>query len=261
MEMLLYEAQVEKWCVFEVTVMGHRAGNPFVDYTITGTFTCKNETIIADGFYDGDGVYKVRCMPSFVGNYTFELKGSFSEDTYTGKFNVEEASCNNHGPVGVSGTFHFAYGDGKPYYSFGTTCYVWTHQPEALQLQTLETLKNSGFNKIRFCIFPKHYVYNFNEPITYPFEGTPMDSSVLTKENFNQYNGNAPGNDWDFQRFNPEHFRLIERRILDLIALGIEADLIVMHPYDRWGFSEMRSEADDRYWRYVIARFASFRNV
>lgn len=34
-----------------------------------------------------------------------------------------------------------------------------------------------------------------------------------------------------------------------------------MHPYDRWGFSEMSAECDDLYWKYVIARFSAYRNV
>lgn len=49
--------------------------------------------------------------------------------------------------------------------------------------RTLKSLEESGFNKIRFCIFPKHYDYNLKEPRSYPYEGTPMDSRVLTKEN------------------------------------------------------------------------------
>ena len=35
---------------------------------------------------------------------------------------------------------------------------------------------------------------------------------------------------------------------------GIEADLILFHPYDRWGYSNMGAENDDRYLRYVVAR-------
>lgn len=30
-----------------------------------------------DGFYDGDGVYKIRLMPLFVGNCTFSIETSF----------------------------------------------------------------------------------------------------------------------------------------------------------------------------------------
>ena len=49
----------------------------------------------------------------------------------------------------------------------------------------------------------------------------------------------------------PEH---LEQRIADLAKLGIEADLIVLHPYDRWGFSDMSPAQDDRYLRYLVSR-------
>ncbi len=127
--------------------------------------------------------------------------------------------------------------------------------------QTIETLKRSPFNKIRFCVFPKHYPYNLKEPRSYPYVGTPMDSGVLTDENFQSYTGKTEGNTWDFGRFNPAHFKHIESCIGVLRDLGIEADLILMHPYDRWGFSCMTHEQDAFYLRYVIARFAAYRNI
>lgn len=34
-----------------------------------------------------------------------------------------------------------------------------------------------------------------------------------------------------------------------------------MHPYDRWGFSEMTAKQDDLYWEYVLARFSAYRNI
>ena len=261
MNSFAYEKSVEKWDVFEVTVNGKSDKNPFIDYQIQGYFKSKNETKIIDGFYDGNGIYKVRFMPSFEELYSFEITGNFSEQSYKGEFQATTPKESNHGPVRVSGTYHFAYEDGNPYYSIGTTCYVWTLQPEEMQLKTLETLKNSAFNKIRFCVFPKHYDFNFNEPISYPYEGRPCDNSKLTKDNFMLYNGRADGNEWDFTKFNPVHFQLLEKRIYDLMALGIEADIIVMHPYDRWGFSEMDAKADDLYWNYIIARFSAFRNI
>lgn len=88
-----------------------------------------------------------------------------------------------------------------------------------------------------------------------------MDSSVLTRDNFQEYTGKTEGNHWDFTRFRPDHFRQIEWCVERLQELGIEADIIVMHPYDRWGFSSMTKEQDAQYWKYVIARFAAYRNV
>lgn len=231
-----------------------------MEQTFEGTFTGKNETITTAGFYDGDGVYKVRFMPSFEGEYTYKTTGSFPEAETQGSFTVTPATGNNHGPVRVVNTYHFAYEDGVPYYSMGTTCYVWPHQPDEVIQKTLAELDKGYFNKMRFCVFPKHYIHNFKDPQTFPYEGAPVDASGLTEENFS-YNVGFEGNQWDFTRFDPEHFRRIERAILALRDRGIEADLIVMHPYDRWGFSDMGKEADDLYWRYCIARFSAYRNL
>ena len=225
--------RVERWDVLELTVNGPQEGNPFVEQTMEGTFVGKNETVTTAGFYDGDGVYKVRFMPSFEGEYTYKTTGSFPEAETQGSFTVTPATGNNHGPVRVANTYHFAYEDGTPYYSVGTTCYVWPHQPEEVIQKTLEELDKGYFNKIRFCVFPKHYIHNFKDPQTFPYEGTPMDASGLTEENFS-YQVDFSGNHWDFTRFNPEHFRRVERAILQLRDRGIEADLIVLHPYDRW---------------------------
>lgn len=251
----------ERWGKFEITVSGPADGNPFTEQWIRGFFTGKNETVCADGFYDGDGQYRIRFMPSFEGIYSYRIEAGFLSEPLSGEVHVFPACKGNHGPVRVANTYHFAYEDGTPYYSVGTTCYVWALQSDEQIRKTLETLKNSAFNKIRFCIFPKHYDYNLGEPRSYPYEGTPMDSSVLTRDNFIQYSGKADGNEWDLERFNPEHFRHLEWCVEQLCELGIEADLIVMHPYDRWGFSCMTKEQDDLYWKYVLARFSAYRNV
>ncbi|WP_243111214.1 DUF5605 domain-containing protein [Acutalibacter sp. 1XD8-33] len=250
---------IEKWGMLEISAPGRTEGNPFTDYTCTATFRGKNETVIVDGFYDGGGIYRARFMPSFEGEYIYEMAGSFGESV-SGTFTVTAPAEDNHGPVRVVNQFHFAYEDTKPYYSVGTTCYAWAHQPEEVHRQTLEELDKGYFNKMRFCVFPKHYIHNFRDPETFPYEGTPVDNSDLCEENFS-YQVGFEGNHWDFTRFQPEHFRRIERCIVELMDRGIEADIIVMHPYDRWGFSAMTSEQDDLYWNYVVARFAAYRNV
>ncbi|BAS14759.1 conserved hypothetical protein [Arthrobacter sp. Hiyo8] len=112
-------------------------------------------------------------------------------------------------------TFHFAYEDGSPYLPIGTTSYAWTHQGDALEKQTLDTLAAGPFNKMRMCVFPKSYLFNENEPEFYPFEGSL-----------------AAG--FDYDRPNPEFYRHLEHRIGQLEELGIEADLILFHAYDRW---------------------------
>jgi hypothetical protein len=163
-------------------------------------------------------------------------------DGQEGAFTCVAPSPNNHGPVGVRNTFHFGYADGTPHVSVGTTCYAWIHQGDDLEGLTLETLADAPFNKIRMCIFPKHYAYSKNEPRFYPY--VQDDSGAF-----------------DWTRFDPTFWRHLELRLGQLSDLGIEADLILFHPYDRWGFATMGAETDDRYLRYLVARLAAYRNV
>lgn len=257
----MFTEKLERWGLFEWSEEGRTEGNSFRDYTVKARFINEHEEKTVSGFYDGDGIYKVHFMPSFEGNYQFSIKGSFSEKTYEGSFEVTKATGNNHGPVSVFNKYHFKYADNTPYYSIGTTCYVWELQSDELIEKTFRSLKESAFNKIRFCIFPKHYDFNLREPRSYPYEGTPVDNSNITRDNFLEYMGKAKGNSWDFYRFNPEHFRHIEKCISRLSELGIEADIIVFHPYDRWGFSQMNRDEDTFYMKYLINRLSAYRNV
>jgi hypothetical protein len=240
-----HAAEVEQWGLFEVALKGPTDGNPFVDVELSSTFSQDKKQVRVSGFYDGDGTYRVRFMPDVQGEWTYTTKSNRPElDGKTGKLTVGKPASGNHGPVRVRNTYHFAYADGTPHFSVGTTCYAWAHQGDKLEEQTLATLRNSPFNKIRMCVFPKWYAYNRTEPPRYPFVGT------------------AP-NKWDFERFNPEFFRHFETRVAQLRDLGIEADVILFHPYDggHWGFDRMPAAADDRYLRYVVARLAAYRNV
>ena len=120
----------------------------------------------APGFYDGDGVYRVRFMPDAEGEWTYRTRSNVAAlDGLTGAFRCGPPSAGNHGPVRVRNRHHFAYADGAPYFPFGTTCYAWTHQPLDMQRQTLDTMRASGFNKLRMAVFPKHYIFNENEPL------------------------------------------------------------------------------------------------
>jgi hypothetical protein len=236
-------ASVPRWEVFEVTLAGPSTGNPFIDVHLAATFTLEHRRVKINGFYDGAGTYKLRFMPDTEGEWTYSTSSDVASlDGKSGRFTCTPALPGTHGPVTVRNQHHFAYADGTPFFPFGTTCYAWVHQSEKLQEQTLETLRTAPFNKVRMCVFPKSYEYNHNEPTLYPFE---RDSA-----------GNS-----DFTRLNPAYFAHIEHRIGDLRALGIEADLILFHPYDRWGYSKMPADADDRYLKYVLARLSAYRNI
>lgn len=234
---------VERWDVFELTL---RRGPPVDDSLVPGELSAIFQQGAiehqVDGFSQGGAIYGLRFMPDREGEWTFETRSNVAGLSLRGRFTCIAPSGRNHGPVRVRDGFHFGYADGTPFRPVGTTCYAWTHQGDDLERRTLETLRSAPFNKIRMCVFPKHYTYNRNEPLHSPYER------------------DAAGKP-DFTRFNPTFFANLERRILALRDLGIEADLILFHPYDRWGYAGMGAEHDERYLRQVVARFAAYRNV
>ena len=106
--------------------------------TLDVDFALDNRRVPAPGFYDGDGVYRVRFMPDTEGEWTYRTRSNVPAlDGLSGTFRCGPPSEGNHGPVRVRNRYHFAYADGKPYFPFGTTCYAWTHQPLDMQRQTL----------------------------------------------------------------------------------------------------------------------------
>lgn len=230
------------WDMAELSFAGTASGNPYQDTVLTATFTNGDTALRVNGFYDGEGIHKLRFMPEREGVWRYTTASNDpSLDGLTGTVDCVPPQAGVHGPVRVNG-MGFAHADGASHVSLGTTCYVWNHQPQALREKTLETLRHAPFNKMRMCVFPKSYQYNHNAPAHYPFVGSEADG-------------------FDFTRFNPAYWAELESCILALQALGIECDIILLHPYDRWGFARMDAQTDDFYLRYAVARLCAFRNV
>lgn len=233
---------VARWDHLEINLPGAANGNPFIDVSLTATFRKQDRTVTVDGFYDGGGSYRIRFMPDDLGTWTWTTKSNQPAlEGKSGTFECVAPVEGNRGPVSVRDGYHFGYADGTPYVECGTTCYAWAFQAEATQRQTIQTLSTSPFNKIRMCLFPKWYQHNRKEPPMYPFPRS--------------------GDKNDYTTFNPAYFQHLDSLILELQHIGVQADLILFHPYDKWGYQSMPAEVDDRYLRYVIARFSAFRNV
>jgi hypothetical protein len=101
------------------------------------------------------------------------------------------------------------------------------------------TLSRTAFNKVRLFVMP---FSSMNSGFC-PF--LRLENSEL-----------------DFEQYDIEFFRRYEAGLLDLQALGIEADLILFHLYDMRGkFSRLPQSQDEGYIRYSVARLSAFRNV
>ena len=219
--------KVEKYGLFELRIQGAE--------DFSATFSQDGESIEIKGCEINERETAVRFMPRRKGVWHYragDLQGEFLCVPNTGK---------NHGPVERNG-YHFRYADGSAYFPIGTTCYAWIHQTPELITQTLESLENSPFNKIRMLVFPKDMPYNKNDPDLYPF---------LKKDD----------GTWDVSRPDFAFWRHLESGIEKLGELGIEADLILFHPYDRWGFSKLTHEESLIYLEYCIRRLSAYRNI
>jgi hypothetical protein len=241
------DVDVEQWGMFEVSLRGPAAGNPYKDVTLSAVFTLEHRSVKVTGFYDGEGSYTVRFMPDAVGRWTYVTASSAAELAgQSGSLTCHApTTAGNHGPVGTAHQYHFQYADGAPYFPFGTTTYAYLFATEENAAASLAGMKAAKFNKTRVCVLPKP-LSKGPQALPYPATGVGADGKGGTS---------------DLTRFNPAYFQLLEKRILDLQRAGIEADLILFHPYDAWGYKSMKPAEDDFYLRYAIARLSAYRNV
>lgn len=250
-----------QWDYAEIVLESDFEGNPFKDVDLSSSFKKGNRQIEVLGFYDGNNQWKIRFMPTEIGSWDFTTKSTLASlSGQRGSIECREVEKGVHGIVEVSRKTRFAYSDGTPYTPVGTTAYVWNLQGEDLEQKTLETLRNGPFNKIRFCVYPKRYTFNYNEPPNYPFPGEVKEKWDRSYQD--DYTP-RPRDFWDYDYFNPEYFQHIDKCVLDLRAMGIEADLILFHPYDfgAWGFDCVPEEVNNRLLKYLVARLGAFRNI
>ncbi len=224
--------QIEQYRYFEISI-------DTAARQVRGTFSCGDIQKEAEGFFLKESKWTVRFCPERTGRWDYRITDG--EKAWEGAFTCVEARGKNHGRVRAEG-FHFRYEDKTRYLPFGTTCYAWIYQPEEIRAQTLKALAEAPFNKLRMCIFPKDMIYNEEEPPFFPYEKDEQGK-------------------WDIGKPVPEFWETLERCILELDGLGIEADLILFHPYDRWGFSRLPAEDNRKHLKYCVTRLAAFKNL
>lgn len=247
--------QTEEWQRYEVSLKGPQTGNPFTDVWLKADFTSltSGKKVSINGFYDGDGVYRLRFMPPERGEWQYTTHSNIAElDGKSGKVDVAAATHGHLGMVKAVGK-EFRYQDNSLFFPVGTTAYAWIHMPADIQSKTLRSLRQAQFNKVRMCVFPKHYSLCRELPELYPYE----------KVSEGKADANNCGIKFDKTRFNPAFFRHLERCIDSLAAFGCQADLILFHPYDKgyWGFDQMTMAENKLYLQYLEARLSSFSNV
>src|ERR1700733_154283 len=71
--------EMEQWGLFETEANGPTSGNPFVDVQFGARFSLGHRTVDVAGFYDGNGMYRVRFSPDSIGRWGFETTSNVKE--------------------------------------------------------------------------------------------------------------------------------------------------------------------------------------
>lgn len=247
---------MKQYQMAELAFQGRDNPENAVDVELSATFSSEDEVVTVKGFYAGAGVYKVRFLPMQSGTYHYIVHGVIHKE---GDIQVETAEANMHG-IPHAENLQVKYSDGTGLISFGTTVYALAHQSEQLIEETFATLEKASFNKIRMCVFPKHYQYNHNEPIYYPFSFLPGKTiETVARDNGPLSMISEPL--WDVKKPNFDFWDHLEGIIKRLDQMGIIVDLILFHPYDRWGFSKLTRDEGLTYLDYTIRRLSAFPNL
>ncbi len=231
--------------------MSFAAGEPQEDRVhveLSAVFEKDGKTTKVKEFYAGNGSYRLRFLPLEAGTYTYRVTGKLPDGSAEGFWRIGEQGSVTAEPaikgacslVRAAGT-RFVCADGSRFQPFGTTVYALIHQGRERLEETFETLRQSPFNKLRFCLFPKHFEFNHNEPELFAFE----------KE----------GDGWNTRKPAPAYWELLDDTIKRLGELEIQADLILFHPYDRWGFAALTGEQRLDYLEYLCRRLGAYPNI
>jgi hypothetical protein len=213
------------------------------------------------GFYDGGRSFVLRFSPPAEGHWTFETYASLP--ALAGRRGAVEAQPptdpERHGPVVIDPERPqcLAYADGTPYVLLAFEC-DWLfaldlEDPDDLpRTRTLaDQIAAHGFNHVVMNVYAHDVdwgedpdlrpAHEFGSPPVYPFGGTNDDP--------------------DFSTLNVAFFRHLDRVVRVLDARGLVAHLMIYVWNKEVAWPPMYSEADDRYFDYVIARYQAFPNV
>jgi len=232
--------------------------NPFMvpfSATVTGP---DSRSFKVPGFYDGDGVWKVRVRPEVEGDWSLATESTDPElDGRTAHFVcVPNENRNVHGMLRVDPEhpYHFMYEDGTRYFLLGYECdWLWAldaTEPGLPRLEPfLDKLAQYGFNHILLNTYAHDAPWqagktgddDYGPPPLYAWEGTNEQP--------------------DHARFNLAFWQHYDRVMKALLDRGIVAHMMVRvyNKMVRWPAN--RSAEDDLYFRWLIARYAAFPNL
>ena len=226
---------------------------PWSAFAVQVEFKCESETILLDGFWNGDCKWVVRFAPTRSGIWNWVSR---SQDPAMNKHegtieciasNEHHKQTNNnlHGFIRVAKNGqHFQYSDGKPFFFLGDT--VWAvntlrcglgKQMDGDFFSWLKNRKANGFTSACVQFFRR---LNQSNEGGYPFPDNTTDNGT-------------------FRELNPDFFKYLDKRMDCIWNAGL---VVTAHP--TWfgkaqgGMTNISLVDAQLITRYLLARYGSF---
>ncbi|MEM9251430.1 MAG: DUF5060 domain-containing protein [Planctomycetota bacterium] len=256
---------VKQWQVVDLPFDADQpAAQPF-DIEFSATFTSDGgDELTVPGFYDGDARWVIRFSPPKTGDWTYTTRSDLASlNGRTGQLTATPSTRpNQHGALGIDPDRpqHFAYEDGTP-------CMLLAYEADWLfaldydnpddvpkTRELLDPLAEHGINHVVTTVYsydvewdkdpkladhPEHEYGSLDR--IYPFLGTNADP--------------------DFANLNVTFFQRFDRIVEIMNELGLTAHLMIYVWNKRVNWPDADSDADNRYFDYIIKRYQAFPNV
>lgn len=240
------EVEVQRFGLHEMSFEAENEySNPYLDVAVRSTFTGPNgQTMVVPGFWDGGKTFKVRFTPTSAGLWNYSVNSQPIDDGLCAKgdLQVSMPKTGKHGFLRRDTEFptSFIHDDGTRRFMWGTTMYHLLLNASAGQRwkEAIDGATRHGINKVRFSL-------------------APSDADGRS----GGYKDTKPFLDEARQRLNLDHWRTADHVIGYLNDHNCQADVILFWRMHEKEISQEKREADERYLRYALARYAAFPNV
>ena len=210
------------------------------------------------GFHDGGDEWKLRISP--------DAEGAWTVTTRSGDPDLNERTlsfrCTPNSNPAVHGGLrsdaehphHFVHEDGARYFLMGYECdWLWALGMEAGETDSvngfLDRLADAGFNHVILNAYAhdtswkkgKTEPADYGPPPMYPWEGSNEDP--------------------DHGRFNLAYWKHYDKAMDAMFERGIVAHTMIKVYNKKVKWPKRGSEEDDRYFKWLIARYAAYPNL
>jgi hypothetical protein len=249
------------------------AGNPFIDATLTAEVTPPGggAPIAVEGFCDSeDGrVYRLRFLPTVAGEHAARLEFRAGDKSLSHDAKLAVKPSRKPGIVGVDpeNPWNFRHrGNGREFFWNSTTTYYLMGIVDEQEIQkTLDRLGRLGVNRLRVTLCGRtESGKRWNEPLAVASESFRYRCEPWPAARPDSVEDPS----FDTSRYNLEHYRRVERMLDYANRRGIQVSLIFfLDGADKGAVpfpkapTAAESAAEERYYRYTVARLGAMPNV